>query len=165
MSAFLVDTNVAVVANEKSEHADLTCVLACIQALREVTTQGLVLLDDANTILREYRRRLSLSGQPGMGDMFLKWVHDRQATPEFCQIIHITPTEGSEENYVEFPADERLQGFDRSDRKFVAVALASGMEPEILNAVDSDWAQYDAALQDAGLHIRYLCPQHVSPRG
>ena len=164
MSGYVVDTNVAVVANQHSQQADLACVLACIQALRQATAQAVIVLDDADRILREYRHNLSLSGQPGPGDFFLKWVHERQATPEFCRTVPITPLDGPEENYLEFPADERLSGFDRSDRKFVAVALASGLEPDILNAVDSDWAQYDPALREAGLRVRYLCPQHVSPR-
>ena len=33
MSVFVVDTNVPVVANGKSDQADPDCVIACIQAL------------------------------------------------------------------------------------------------------------------------------------
>ena len=31
------------------------------------------------------------------------------------------------------------------------------------NAVDSDWAHHHAALTRAGVRVRFLCPQHVSP--
>jgi len=56
-----------------------------------------------------------------------------------------------------------LAGFDRSDRKFVAMALASGSTPDVLNAVDSDWADYFAALARNGVKLKFLCPQHVYP--
>jgi hypothetical protein len=53
---------------------------------------------------------------------------------------------------------------DLSDRKFVAVALASGSAPDLLNAVDSDWAEYYPALTRHGIRLTFLCPQHVYPR-
>jgi hypothetical protein len=74
MRAVVVDTNVAVVANGRADHASLDCQQACLDALKSVKERGMVVLDDAMHILKEYMDNLSLSGQPGLGDAFFKWV-------------------------------------------------------------------------------------------
>lgn len=164
MSDFVIDTNVPVVANARNSQADLNCVRACVEALQRVHDQGVVLLDDRQLIMQEYMKNLSLSGQPGLGDLFMKWVWTIQAHPHHCRQIPITPRQDDETNFVEFPNDPDLAGFDRADRKFVAVALASNSRPEILNAVDSDWAHHHSALRRNGVHVTFLCPQHVFSR-
>jgi len=163
MSGFVVDTNVPVVANGKSQQADPDCVIACLDVLTEIHDGGTIFLDDALLILHEYMKHLNLSGQPGPGDAFMQWVWDVQADERHCRQIHITPREDDPYNFVEFPLDARLAHFDPSDRKFVAVALGSHAQPKILNAVDSDWANHHPALIEAGVHIQFLCPQHVYP--
>jgi len=165
MSAFVVDTNVPVVANGKSVQADPDCVIACIEALTGIRDHGVIILDDALLILGEYMRNLSMSGQPGVGDFFMKWVWAIQADPNHCQRVAITPISDDLNNFVEFPLDADLKDFDRSDRKFVAVALVSDSTPEILNAVDTDWANHFAALSRNGVKLKFLCPQHVCPKG
>ena len=164
MRAFVVDTNVPVVANGRTNQADPDCVIACIQALTEIREHGVIILDDALLILKEYMRNLSMSGQPGPGDFFMRWVWTIQAHPNHCQQVTITPRTDDLTNFIEFPNDPGLAGFDRSDRKFVAVALASGSTPDVLNAVDSDWADYFAALTRNGIRLKFLCPQQVFPR-
>jgi len=164
MNDFVVDTNVPVVANGRSHQADPDCVIACIQALAEIRDQGVIILDDALLILKEYMRNLSMSGQPGPGDFFMKWVWTIQAHPDHCRQVPVTPRTDDPTNFAEFPNDTDLARFDRSDRKFVAVALASGSTPYILNAVDSDWAEYYPALKRNGIRLKFLCPQHVYPR-
>lgn len=157
MTAVVIDTNVGVVANRQHPPAGPKCILTCIQALRAAQSQ-LVLLDDDARILDEYRRYLSPSGQPGAGDAFFKWLWDNRANSERCQLVPLTPMSDDDEDFEEFPRDPELNGFDRSDRKFVAVALASGMNPEILNASDSDWWHFRRALQANGVNIAFLCP-------
>ena len=158
MKASVIDTNVIVVANGKSAQADLKCVRACIESLNEIHAEGMVVLDDGMQILDEYRRNLSLSGQPGPGNAFFKWVWDNQANESRCEraIIHSKGFSG--EDYLEFPSDEELKGFDRSDRKFVAVAISSKRKPEIINAVDPDWWQYKSQLEKHNIRIKFLCP-------
>jgi len=164
MSFYVVDTNVPVVANGRSEQANPDCVVACIDALAAVYQQGVVILDDMSLILHEYMDNLRLAGQPGAGDFFMKWIWSVQANELHCLQAHITPLEDDPADFLEFPKDARLATFDRSDRKFVAVALSSGHTPEILNAVDTDWAEHFIALGEAGLNVKFLCPQHVRPR-
>jgi hypothetical protein len=163
MKAFVVDTNVPVVANGRSKHADYDCVIACIDWLTTIRDDGIVVLDDGMRILNEYMRNLSMSGQPGPGDLFMKWVWTVQADQHRCEQVRLTLRNGESEEFVEFPADAALARFDTSDRKFVAVALKSSKHPEVLNAVDSDWSIHYAALKRVGVSIRFLCPQHVCP--
>jgi len=146
----IVDTNVAVVANgrRQSPQASPSCVLTCVGRLRDLQLRHTLVLDDGWRILREYLRELSSIGQPGVGDAFLKWVLTNQTNPRRCEQVHITPRDATQPDgeFCEFPADPALDGFDLSDRKFVAVAVAHAEHPPILNAVDTDWWPCCAAL-------------------
>lgn len=159
MSAVVVDTNVAIVANGNANHInDEACIDACIEALAKIFDGTRVVIDDGYRIIDEYIRNLCLSGQPGIGDKFLQWVHERQACTEYVEQVHITPR-NREDDFEEFPDDSDLQGFDYNDRKFVAVALTSQFSPTILNASDTDWYNYHEALRRCGCKIEFLCPQ------
>ena len=152
-----MDTNVAVVANGKSGQADKDCILECIARLRHIQEECLLLLDDRNRIIDEYRNNLNPSGQPGPGDAFFLWLWQSQANHEHCRKIAVTPHE--DRGFEEFPDDPDLNTFDQDDRKFVAVALASGTEPEVLNASDTDWWHHRQVLQQQGVEIVFLCPE------
>lgn len=156
MKASVVDSNVPIVANGKAQQASPQCILACINALDEAR-RGLVSLDDGFRIIQEYMNNLSISGQPGAGDAFVKWVFDNQANDAHCERVPITPLNGNGESYAEFPIDADLVAFDWSDRKFVAVALASKNSPPIFNATDSDWWHAREALGRNGVTIRFVC--------
>ncbi len=158
---FIIDTNVPIVANNRiSAQATMPCVLACIQQLRDIMTKQIVAIDDQWRILREYGHKINASGQPGAGDAFYKWLLSNQANPRHCQRVHITPLETSSDgnDFAEFPNDPELANFDRSDRKFVAVALAHPDKPPIVNATDSDWQHHQAILATHGVKIVFLCP-------
>jgi hypothetical protein len=150
----LVDTNVLVVANARSGE-NLTCIDACVDCIAEFTEGRSILhLDTLGHILEEYGRNI-LHGTPqGVGDAFFVWATTFQATPSHCRQVKIT--EDSKRGYLEFPIDSSLSGFDQSDRKFVAVAIASKERPAIFNATDSDWQQYSAALAPH-VDVRELC--------
>lgn len=164
--AVVVDTNVAMVASRLAPNADERCVGACIKRLYAIRNSGRLILDDRGLILREYTRNLGLSGQPGAGHAFAKWAHDHQAIPARVRQVFITPrTDGGWRRFDEFPDRDGLRSFDPSDQKFVAVALASGASPPVLNAVDSDWWNHAEALKAVGVHVEFLCPQHApAPR-
>lgn len=159
MSSYLViDTNVGVVANRKHEAAQAGCIMACIQALTKARRQ-VVVVDDAQRIFTEYRHHLSPSGQPGAGDAFFKWLWDNQGNPRRCRRVKVTALSQNGRGFAEFPDDPDLIGFDPSDRKFVAVARASGKDPTILNASDRDWWEYREALERNGVMLKFLCPE------
>ncbi|MBW4552647.1 MAG: hypothetical protein KME35_16290 [Aphanocapsa sp. GSE-SYN-MK-11-07L] len=159
----VVDTNVLIVANGRATpQANPTCVTNCVRRLQSIRNQEVLVIDDGWHILSEYRRKVSPSGQPGVGDAFLKWVLTNQKNPNRCVDVSITPIPG-EESFVEFPSDVELANFDRSDRKFVAVALTHPAKPPILNAVDSDWRDFYQPLARNGVQIEFLCPEILAP--
>ena len=71
--------------------------------------------------------------------------------------MHIT--KHPQRGFKNFPDDPDLDDFDPDDRKFVAVALASGTAPEILNASDTDWWNYRRPLERHGINVKFLCPE------
>jgi hypothetical protein len=91
---------------------------------------------------------------------FFRWLWANQANESVCEIVTVTPN--GDRGFDEFPTTESLEKFDASDRKFVAVALASGSDPDVLNAVDSDWAEHYVELKSAGLKVVFLCPAECS---
>lgn len=166
MTAFVIDTNVGVVANEGHPEASPECVVVCTNFLeRIVNGEALVVIDAGWEILEEYLRHMSSSGQPGPGDAFLKWLLNNQANPTRCEQVWIDRViDPVEDNrvYEEFPGDPDLVTFDPSDRKFVAVALASPSRPSVANAVDSDWWEHREALERVGVRIEFLCADQVA---
>lgn len=167
MRSAVVDTNVPLVANGKANHIDdEDCIIACINVLNKIvkSCQIIVVLDDGGRIMNEYMRNLHISGQPGIGDEFLRWVHERQACPQYVEQVQITPRNG-DDDFEEFPDDPDLNGFHHSDRKFVAVSLACQSNPIILNASDTGWWKYREPLERYGCHINFLCPNLMSSSG
>jgi len=159
----LVDTNVPKTANRASEPFNipvelLQCVLACVEAVEHVVSKGKLVLDAGNEIYDEYRNQLSMSGQPGVGDRFMKWVHDHQwSFPDADRISIIK--EG--DSYREFPQHDGLKDFDISDRKFIAVANAHLEKPPILQATDSKWWGWQEPLSEVGIQVIFLCPGYI----
>jgi hypothetical protein len=154
----VIDTNVLVVANGRNcEQASSECILACASRLNQIKQQGIVVLDSQWLILKQYITNACSTGQPGVGDAFLKWVLTNRVNPKHCETVDITPA--GQDNFAEFPPDPSLEKFDPSDRKFVAVALTHPAQPSILNAVDSDWRDFYSHLSEFGVKVEFLCPE------
>jgi hypothetical protein len=117
---------------------------------------GKVVLDEDGWILSEYRDNLRSHGQPGVGDAFLKWVYNHQWNPQWCERVRLTPLQDGT-GFAEFPEDPDLEGFDWSDRIFVAAARAHPGQPPILNAVDTDWWVFKDILWRNGVTLEFLC--------
>ncbi len=162
----LVDTNVPKTANlathpdPDSDFPD-ACVLACVEAVEHVIkTRGLV-IDAGGEIFDEYRRNLSIKGQPGVGNRFMKWVHDNRWSLPDSHRVTITKNGDS---YDEFPLHKGLADFDKSDRKFIAAANAHSTKPPILQATDSKWWGWKDALKKVGITVHFLCPEYVKAK-
>jgi hypothetical protein len=162
----IVDTNVPATANlavdPVSIDADkLACVLACVEAIEDVVNRGGLVIDAGDEIFDEYRANLSMAGQPGVGDRFLKWVHDhRWGFPDQDRVM--IAQDGN--SYEEFPDHPGLADFDLSDRKFVAVANAHPDKPPILEATDSKWWGWKQALAEAGITVNFLCEGWIAQK-
>lgn len=159
MADVIFDTNVPVVANGLAGQASDACVEACIDRLLASRAQHVVLVDDGGLILEEYQRYLDHRGQPGAGDAFFKWLWDNQANEAHCRRVPISSIDPDPRGFLEFPDDPRLVTFDHSDRKFVAVAVAAGSQPVIVNASDTDWWTARQVLAEHGLNVEFLCPE------
>ena len=156
MTAYVVDTNVAIAANGRDTHADLTCQLDCIEKLETICREAVIVLDEGDLIFEEYRDHLHFKVAPGTGDKFFKHVYDHKYGESRVKRVPITPCSDDLRGYQELPENE----FDPSDRKFLAVAVVA--KAEILNATDSDWSEQDTLTSDLGVSVRQLCPQHAS---
>ena len=157
----VVDTNVAVVANGKSEQASDQCVDSCAERLEQIMYGGVKLvLDDDWRILDEYMRNLHSRGTD-VGDRFLGWVLRSWKNPKRCELVPITPVDDSETEFEEFPDDPALEDFDPDDRKFIAVALAHPQKPPILQAWDRQWWDFRDALHRSGVTVEFICEADI----
>lgn len=159
----VLDTNVPVTANLANRHladydVSYDCIDNCIDAVLHIKENAGLVLDVGGEIFNEYKLHLSFKGEPGVGDAFLKWVHDNQWN---CQKVDRVEIHQNGDTYDEFPTFSGLENFDRSDRKFVAVANAHPQKPSILQAVDSKWWGWKGALKKAGITVHFLCPDFV----
>lgn len=153
---FVVDTNVAIVANQP-DGAQLQCAAACAAALYQITKAGVLVMDEAGLIFAEYKNHLSFAGRPGAGDVFFKWLSDNRYKPDRVAQVALAEDRERPGEFAAFPMDAELAAFDRSDRKFVAVALSHPERPPILNATDDDWWNYKEALARQGVAIEFVC--------
>ena len=101
-------------------------------------------------------RHLSFSRMPGVGDAFFKHVFNYQYRGDRVRRTPITPSADDRRGFEELP-ENRL---DRSDRKFLAVAVVANAV--VLNATDSDWVEHKALTETLGVQVEQLCPQYAS---
>lgn len=146
----VIDTNVAISANGRDTHASPACQYACIELLEDCR-QLHIAVDKLGLIMEEYAKHLNYSGQPGVGDIFFKYLHDYQYATEKIYRVDITPCEDSHRGFKELP----LNQLDSSDRKFLATAIVA--EATIINATDSDWEEQNDLLKRIGINVRQLC--------
>ena len=158
MTPFVVDTNVAIVANGCGTHADLRCQLTCVEQLESVAAGEVVAIDVGDSILGEYIKHLNLSGRPGVGDKFFKHVFDYQYQEDRVRRVAVTPSKDDRRGFEELPDNT----FDPSDRKFLAVAVVA--KAVVLNATDSDWEMHEALMNKLGVKVRQLCPRYALKR-
>ena len=162
---YLVDTNVPKTANlatypDRDSEIPDKCILGCIEVIEHVIKNRALVIDSGDEIYNEYRSNLSMRGQPGVGDRFMKWVHDNRWTFPDTQRVEIKK-EG--DSYCEFPSHEGLVNFDRSDRKFIAIANAHppSKKPPIFQATDSKWWGWKDALEEIGISVYFICQEYI----
>jgi hypothetical protein len=154
MDSVTIDTNVLVVANMKNVDATPLQCLKVIEFIEHIINNRLIIsIDDKGLILSEYRNYASHKGAPGVGDKFFKWLHDYQGS-NLCEKVKIHPFQNEHFEFEELDGLYQLIGFDRSDQKFVAVALKSENNCTICNAVDSDWENYADAFSELKIAIK-----------
>lgn len=113
-------------------------------------------MDENGLIFEEYKGYLNFQGEPGVGDMFFKWVNDVQWDETMCRRESIT--RHADRLFEEFPEDAALAKFDQSDRKYAALARKCGDGAAVYNAADSDWKHYQVPFANNGVNVVNLCP-------
>jgi hypothetical protein len=156
MGSNIIDTNILIVANQPNHEVGEDCHVNCRRFLNDiVSNQRRVAIDFEGQIFKEYFTYANLKGQPGFGDMFLKWLHEHQGFENIVEQVKIED--------IDLPED--LNNFDKSDLKFVQTAVGSRYKPAIIhNATDSDWLFFEqmtarkAYLEAEQISINQLCP-------
>ena len=157
--AVIVDTNVVVVANGRSEQASANCVDTCGERLEGIMHgEEKLVLDNRWIILREYMQNLRSNGAD-VGDRFLGWILANRDVQ--CDLVSITPIDGLENAFKEFPDDPALNNFDPDDRKFIAVAIAHSERPPILQAVDRQWWDFRDVFRQNGVTVEFICETDI----
>jgi hypothetical protein len=105
----------------------------------------------AGAIQAEYRTYLNASGQPGVGDRFYQEVLN--SAPTRIDRVDL-PTRGDGE-FSDLPQPLIDANFDRSDRKFAA--LAKREQAPVVNAIDSDWLDHRVLLENNGINVKFVC--------
>lgn len=160
----VIDTNVATTANGANDGAPQICVVASAKALQSVMAGGHVFIDDSGRIVTEYRSNLCAKGQPGPGDAFFKWLLTHEWSGEKVSRVGITQREDDAEDFVELSKPPDGITYDRSDRKFLAVAAAHAEHPPILQSFDSKWWGWREALANDQVTIHFLCEHHIAKK-
>lgn len=150
MARYVIDTNVAIVANGK-ENVAVECRSAAVETLTKAVNRGVIVVDAAGEIRDEYRRHLNPQGQPGVGDRFYFEVIN--CHPDRTAQVDLPKREDGE--FADLPQAIINAGFDPSDRKFAAAAKKSNSP--VYNATDSDWVEHREVIEAAGIKIVFLC--------
>ena len=150
----VLDTNVLLVASagdpsspfKDSPHVPLAEQRAVLAWLREFRRDRsrLLVLDSQREVMREYKKQL------GKNDYGYQVVIEKLQTARFHRI------QLDEGGAAQLPEPLRTEVKDRSDRKFVAVALADAGASSLVNACDTDWYDCEAALMQAGINVEQL---------
>ncbi len=157
----IIDTNVIVSVDDPNPVAREHCVIRCRELLDEAR-KSVVALDTNDEILLEYIRNVRRRDYPlGVGASFVRYVENFRFDETLFERVELITD--PDRGYKEFPAEKKLATFDRADRKFVAVSLASSADHAIYNATDDGWAKHDHALSEAGVNVVYLCPSLTKP--
>ena len=105
--------------------------------------------------MQEYSKYLCWSGKPGVGNVFFKFLFDNQYSMQRIQRASISLSDDDSRGFEELPANS----FDPSDRKFLAVAVVS--DAIVVNATDRVWHKQQELMNDLGVEVDQLCPQHA----
>lgn len=159
MSPVVIDTNVLLIANGSHQDVSPPCRAECVKRLLARQKSGVVVIDDAFRILREYQHKTHPNAPKGVGDVFLKWLLQNAANKK--RVHRVALTETASDEFAEFPDPALQPQFDAPDRKFVAVASAHPQQPTVWQGADCKWLAWWQQLESQGIKVVFLCPTDV----
>lgn len=144
---------------------EATCALACLKFVKKLmNSSDIVVLDANQEILREYKNNFTTYGNPTVASEFLKWICRQLTLRSNSQVELKLLTVVGDRQYAEFPQDSALDGFDLSDRKFIALANAHPDHPSIYEGSDCLWWGFKDALSALGIQVVFLCEEYVQTK-
>lgn len=155
----IVDTNVVLVANGQHQGVSPGCVAVCSLRLQAIMQQERIALDDSFRILNEYQHKTQPKRGNRPGDAFVKWALRNNANSAKCDLVPLQ--EHPDRGFESFPEDSDLVNFDAPDRMFVAVAAVHPAHPQILQAADSKWLDWEPALKRHGIEVDFICKDDI----
>lgn len=161
MKHLIIDTNVPLKAANLHpvDEIDHKCSKACLSFIKDLMeSEDIIVLDKGREILKEYQKKIDTNVEDNVASLFLSWIF-RNLLSE--KVVQYQITKIGNNNYAEFPTSPKLQKFDPSDRKFVALAKAAHETPYIYNGSDTDWWVYKEVLEENGIHIVFLCEDYM----
>ena len=118
-------------------------------------------IDDDRAAYTEYRNNMYPDPNPssGLASNFLMHVIQNYGNDERVLRLPLAREENGE--YLDWPRDPNLAGFDPADRKWVALARVfrqeTGQAAPITYALERDWDNYRDALTRHGVALDPLC--------
>lgn len=151
MVNYVIDTNVAIVANGKEADVSVDCRLAAVELLVKAYENGKIFLDAAGEIQTEYGRYLAPKGAPGVGDRF--YLEILNSHPD--RVVRVDVPKRADGQHEDLPQPIIDAGFDPSDRVFAAVAKKA--RARVFNAVNTDWLHHRVVIEANGIPVTFLC--------
>ena len=165
MKYIIIDTNVPLKAanTHPKDDIDRNCSQSCFSFISTLmkSKDKIIVLDSGREIVKEYEKNIDIHSERSVASEFLMWIYRNNLNGKIC-LQEITKT--GENTYAEFPESPKLIGFDRSDRKFVALAKAHPSNPNIYNGSDTDWWDYREAQEEEGIHIVFLSEEYMKAK-
>ena len=160
MAEYIIDTNVPRIAQD-NQHMSVECSQACSDFMVEVMLgKHTLVLDNQEHILTEYRRHFTASTQATIGNRFLIWYFNNRSDGSRVKEVPITHL--GEGDYSEVPQAVVDCGFDVSDRKWVAVAVANKRLAPIVQVADSKWIGWLPNLVAENIQVKFLCKAELA---
>jgi hypothetical protein len=151
----IIDSNVLAIANELHDAAELLCVKAASDFLRNMTNDlnRIIVIDNLFAILNEYGAHCSPTSRQKMGFVFYKWIQRHKDSERVSK--YLLPTN--------FEDDAELlpvcfAGFDRNDRKYLYLALQlKHKKPTVNYGIDRGYQRYAECFLNEGIILNELC--------
>lgn len=161
---YIVDTNIPLKASDTSttNPLDAKCSMACLQFIQQLmNSKDIVVLDANREILLEYKNNFTSHGQPTIASIFLQWICRQLSLRTNSQVEMTWLTVIGDRQYSEFPQNSTLDGFDLSDRKFIALSNAHPDHPPVYEGSDCLWWGFKDALSALGIQVVFVCEEYV----
>lgn len=161
---YIVDTNIPLKASDTTSADPLNaqCALACLKFVQSLMdSKDIVVLDANREILQEYRNNCKSHGQPTIASIFLDWICRQLTLRTNSQVEMVRLTVLGDRQYLEFPQDPDLDGFDLSDRKFIALSNAHPEHPPVIEGSDCLWWGFRDTLASLGIRVIFVCEEYV----